>query len=89
MYKKFLINLDLVKRIADLIENFLFKSKSVDKKALLISAFQTVFKLNPAEIIIISDFIEFIHSNKLIIKLSFTKKNYRWLKNFALQQLKL
>ena len=63
-------NFDLVKRIADLIENFLFKSKSVDKKALLISTFQNVFKLNSAEISIISDFIEFIHSNKLIKKLT-------------------
>ena len=63
-------NFDLVKRIADLIENFLFKSKSVDKKALLISTFQNVFKLNSAEVSIISEFIEFIHSNKLIKKLT-------------------
>jgi hypothetical protein len=87
--QKLRINFDLVKRSANLIENFLFKSKSVDKKALLISAFKTVFNLNPAEIIIISDFIDFLHSNGYIKKLSFTYKNYRKLKNFAGKQLKL
>jgi hypothetical protein len=85
--QKLRINYDLVKRTADIIENFAFKSKSVDKKSLLIGAFKIVFNLNTAEIAIISDFIDFLHSNKHIIKLSFTRKNYRKLKKFATKQL--
>jgi len=83
------INFDLVKRIADLIENFAFKSKSVDKKALLISTFQNVFKLNSAEVLIISDFIEFIHSSKLIKKLTTSQFLYYKSKKKLISFLKI
>jgi hypothetical protein len=81
-------NYDLIQRIANIIENFAFKSKSVDKKALLIAAFQIVFKLNAAEISIISDFIEYIHSNKLIKKLTTSKFIYRKSKKILVSFLK-
>jgi hypothetical protein len=85
--QKLRISLDLVKRIADIIENLGFKKKSINKKELLITAFQLVFKLNTAEVIIISDFIEFIWSNKLIKKLSFVKRNYVFIKKKLLKTL--
>jgi hypothetical protein len=65
-----------------------FKSKSVDKKSLLINAFQIVFKLNPAEIAIISDFIEYVHSNKLIKKLTTSQFVYRKSKKILVSVLK-
>jgi hypothetical protein len=83
------INYDLIQRIANIIENFAFKSKSVDKKALLLSAFQIVFKLNAAEISIISEFIEFVHSNKLIKKLTTSQFAYRKSKKILVSLLKL
>jgi hypothetical protein len=83
------IDFNLVHRIANIIENLAFKSKSVDKKALLISAFQIVFKLNSAEIAIISDFIEYVHSNKLIKKLTTSQFVYRKSKKILVSLIKL
>ena len=65
-----------------------FKTKSVDKKSLLISAFQIVFNLNTAEIAIISDFIEYVHSNKLIKKLTTSQFLYRKSKKILVSALK-
>jgi hypothetical protein len=88
-YEKLKIDFNLVKRTADIIENLTFKSKSVDKKAILITTFIKVFKLAPPEVTIISDFIEFIHSNKLITKLNFRQLHYRKAKKFLFQLVKL
>jgi hypothetical protein len=72
----------------DIIENLGFKKKEkVDKKELLLTAFKIVFKLTTVEIAIISDFIEFVASNKLIKKLSFFKRNYIDVKKFFLKTL--
>jgi hypothetical protein len=88
-YEKLRSDFNLVKRTADIIENLTFKSKTVDKKAILISTFMKVFKLSPSEVTIISDFIEFIHSNNLITKLSFRQLHYRKAKKFLFHLVKL
>jgi hypothetical protein len=86
--QKLRTNLDLVKRIMDIIDQLGFKKKeNLDKKELLLTAFKIVFKLSPVEIVIISDFIEFIVSNKLIKKLSFVKRNYVCIKKTLLKTL--
>jgi hypothetical protein len=86
--QKLRTNFDLVKRSMDIIENLGFKKKEkVDKKELLLTAFKIVFKLTTVEIAIISDFIEFVASNKLIKKLSFFKRNYIDAKKIFLKTL--
>lgn len=74
------INLNLVKRIMDIIENLAFTSKSADKKKLLIDSLNEVFQLSPSEMNIVSDFIQYVHSNGQIIKLSKSKIVFKKLK---------
>jgi hypothetical protein len=67
-------NLELIKLICNLIENKVVKKDKLDKKSIVIEGLKRVFNLVEDEIKILDGFIEFLHQNKKIKKLSYLKK---------------
>jgi hypothetical protein len=67
-------NFELVKLICNIIENKVVKKDNIDKKAVVIEGLKRVFNLVEHEIKNIETFIEFLHKNKKIKKLSYLKK---------------
>jgi hypothetical protein len=67
-------NLELIKLICNLIENKVVKKDKLDKKLIVIEGLKRVFNLVEDEIKNLDGFIEFLHQNKKIKKLSYLKK---------------
>ena len=67
-------NFELVKLICNIIENKVVKKDNIDKKAVVIEGLKRVFNLVEHEIKNIDAFIEILHKNKKIKKLSYLKK---------------
>ena len=67
-------NLELIKLIFNLIENKVVKKDKLDKKSIVIEGIKRTFNLNEAEVKTLEGFIEFLHKNKKIKKLSVLKK---------------
>lgn len=66
---KFKNNNDVLLLICNIVEH-LVKQKKIKKKEIVTEVMQSVYNLNAAELLILSNSIEFLHSNKAIKKLS-------------------
>lgn len=73
-YEQFRNDLELIKLICNIIENKVVKKDEVDKKSAVVEGFKRSFNLSDNEIKSINNFIEFLHKNKKIKKLSCLKK---------------
>jgi len=59
--------------VCNMIENLIFKKDKISKKEMAISIFSTLFGLTPDEETLISNNIQFIHTNGMIKKVSYYK----------------
>jgi transcription termination factor NusB len=84
-YRSFKNNLELIKLVCNLVENKIVKKDNVDKKKVVIHSFSQIFKLTDDEIKNLDGFIEFLHKNKKIKKLSVLKKYVLPSANFFLK----
>jgi len=73
-YQEFRNDLELIKLICNIIENKVVKKDEVDKKSAVVEGFKRAFNLSDNELKSINTFIEFLHKNKKIKKLSCLKK---------------
>ena len=73
-HQQFRNDLELIKLICNIIENKVVKKDEVDKKAAVVEGLKRAFNLADSEIKNIDTFIEFLHKNKKIKKLSCLKK---------------
>lgn len=71
------LDLDIILYICTIIENEIKqnKTKSIDKKALVISILTKIHPHTAPELVILNKQIEFLHSNSLINKISQIEKN--------------
>ncbi len=73
-------DLELLKLIANIIENIVCKKHKVDKKELVLEIVKKLFPLlSEQDLAVISDNIEMLHFNKLIKKVPFWKKVRRYI----------
>ena len=73
-HQQFKNDLELIKLICNIIENKVIKKDDVNKKSAVVEGFKRAFNLSDNEIKNIDTFIEFLHKNKKIKKLSCLKK---------------
>jgi hypothetical protein len=73
-HQQFKNDLELIKLICNIIENKVIKKDNVDKKAVVVESLKRTFSLVESEITNVETFIEFLHKNKKIKKLSCLKK---------------
>ena len=73
-HQQFRNDLELIKLICNIIENKVVKKDEVDKKAAVVEGLKRAFNLADSELKNIDTFIEFLHKNKKIKKLSCLKK---------------
>jgi len=73
-YEQFRNDLELIKLICNIIENKVIKKDDVNKKSAVVEGFKRAFNLSDNELKSINNFIEFLHKNKKIKKLSCLKK---------------
>ena len=73
-HEQFRNDLELIKLICNIIENKVIKKDDVNKKSAVVEGFKRAFNLSDNEIKNIDTFIEFLHKNKKIKKLSCLKK---------------
>ena len=75
--QKLRLNVELTLLVCNIIENSISnnsKYHKIDKKQLVVDIFSQAFNLNPAEIQLLKDQIEFLYNNSAIIKISKIKK---------------
>jgi hypothetical protein len=70
-FEKYKYSADLVKFLCNQLETLVSKNDGLDKKAIVINIMTKVFDLNEQEKELISDLVEFIYENKLIIQKGF------------------
>jgi len=63
-------NNEFVLLVLNLIEHLVKKKYKIDKKALAVEILSALFQLNPQEVDSLENNIEFLHSNKMIKKIS-------------------
>ena len=73
-HQQFKNDLELIKLICNIIENKVIKKDNIDKKAVVVESLKRTFSLVESEITNVETFIEFLHKNKKIKKLSCLKK---------------
>jgi hypothetical protein len=73
-HQQFKNDLELIKLICNIIENKVIKKDNIDKKAVVVESLKRTFSLIESEITNVETFIEFLHKNKKIKKLSCLKK---------------
>jgi hypothetical protein len=73
-YTKHKNNLELIKLICNMVENKVVKKDKVNKKEVVIEGLRRVFNLVEDELKNLESFIDFLHVNKKIKKLSLLKK---------------
>ena len=88
-YEKIRVEIELVKTVCNIVENYVQKNNSkdknkVDKKQLVIDALTLVFIYSEPEKVLIASLIDFLFSNSQIKKSSF----YKLSKNFILSYIK-
>ena len=88
-YEKIRIEIELVKCVANIVENYVQKNNSkqknkVDKKQLVIDSLNEVFNYNEQEKNLVSSLIDFLFNNQQIKKSSF----YKLTKNFFISFIK-
>lgn len=82
--QKLRLNVELTLLVCNIIENSISnnsKYHKIDKKQLVIDIFTQAFNLNPAEIQLLKDQIEFLYNNGAIIKISKIKKFFSSITN--------
>ena len=60
--------------VCKIVENLVVKSDNINKKEMVIDLFKALFGLNDAESKLVSNSIDFLHSNSLISKIKTTKR---------------
>ena len=88
-YEKIRVEIELVKTVCNIVENYVQKNNSkdknkVDKKQLVIDALTLVFIYSEPEKVLIASLIDFLFNNLQIKKSSF----YKLSKNFILSYIK-
>jgi hypothetical protein len=88
-YEKIRVEIELVKTVCNIVENYVQKNNSkdknkVDKKQLVIDALTLVFIYSEPEKVLIASLIDFLFNNSQIKKSSF----YKLSKNFILSYIK-
>ena len=88
-YEKIRVEIELVKTVCNIVENYVQKNNSkdknkVDKKQLVIDALTLVFIYSEPEKVLIASLIDYLFNNSQIKKSSF----YKLSKNFILSYLK-
>jgi len=67
--------IELLKFICCIIENMiLYNNKKIDKKEIVTKIFVNLFSLSPIEVEQLHKFIDFLHNNKLIKRMSIKKQ---------------
>ena len=82
--QKLRLNVELTLLVCNIIENSISnnsKYHKIDKKQLVVDIFSQAFNLNPAEIQLLKDQIEFLYNNGAIIKISKIKKFFSSITN--------
>jgi hypothetical protein len=82
--QKLRLNVELTLLVCNIIENSISnnsKYHKIDKKQLVVDIFTQAFNLNPAEIQLLKDQIEFLYNNGAIIKISKIKKFFSSITN--------
>ena len=88
-YEKIRVEIELVKTVCNIVENYVQKNNSkdknkVDKKQLVIDALTLVFIYSEPEKVLIASLIDFLFNNSQIKKSSY----YKLSKNFILSYIK-
>ena len=88
-YEKIRIEIELVKCVANIVENYVQKNNSkqknkVDKKQLVIDSLHEVFNYNDQERNLVSSLIDYLFNNNQIRRSSF----YKLTKNFLISFIK-
>ena len=88
-YEKIRIEIELVKCVANIVENYVQKNNSkqknkVDKKQLVIDSLHEVFNYNEQEKNLVSSLIDYLFNNEQIRRSSF----YKLTKNFLISFIK-
>ena len=88
-YEKIRVEIELVKTVCNIVENYVQKNNSkdknkVDKKQLVIDALTLVFIYSEPEKVLIASLIDYLFNNSQIKKSSF----YKLSKNFILSYIK-
>ena len=82
--QKLRLNVELTLLVCNIIENSISnnsKYHKIDKKQLVVDIFSQAFNLNPAEIQLLKDQIDFLYNNNAIIKISKIKKFFSSITN--------
>ena len=86
--QKLRLNVELTLLVCNIIENSISnnsKYHKIDKKQLVVDIFSQAFNLNPAEIQLLKDQIEFLYNNGAIIKISKIKMFFTSITNLLKQ----
>ncbi len=88
-YQELKHDLETLLYICSLVENEIKqnKSKSINKKEVVIDIFQKIFNLKSEEIIILGKHIEFLHINELIKRVSDCEKASSYIYNWCLRKI--
>ena len=83
------LDLDIMLYVCNIIENEVKqnKTKSIDKKALVVSILSKVLPHTPVELALLNKQIEFLHSNHLINKITKLEKTGSQLFKWALNKV--
>ena len=76
-FEQLKLNIELTLLCCNIVENSVKKKLKVDKEKLVVDALTDVFTLTEVEQKTIKDQIEFLHSNKRIIKVDEVKKFFK------------
>ena len=69
--------------VCKVVEEVVVKADKINKKEFVIDLFKLLFGLNDAECKLIGTSIDFLHSNSMISKVKYSKKNSSCLKNWG------
>ena len=83
------LDLDIILYICNIMENEIKQNsvKSIDKKSLVVSILSKIHPHTPIELALLNKHIEFLHSNKLINKITKLEKSGSQLFQWALKKI--